>query len=24
VWHFDGHTIHDFKGSYEEYEGAKA
>ena len=24
VWHFDGHTIHDFKGSYEEYEGATA
>jgi ATPase subunit of ABC transporter with duplicated ATPase domains len=24
VWHFDGHTIHDFKGTYEEYEGATA
>jgi ATPase subunit of ABC transporter with duplicated ATPase domains len=24
VWHFDGHTIHDFKGSYEEYQGATA
>jgi len=19
VWHFDGKTIHDFKGTYEEY-----
>ena len=24
VWHFDGHTIGDFKGTYEEYEGATA
>ena len=22
VWHFDGRTIHDFKGAYEEYEAA--
>ena len=22
VWHFDGRTIHDFKGAYEEYESA--
>jgi ATPase subunit of ABC transporter with duplicated ATPase domains len=22
VWHFDGHTIEDFKGTYEEYEAA--
>jgi ATPase subunit of ABC transporter with duplicated ATPase domains len=24
VWHFDGHTIHDFKGTYEEYEAKTA
>src|SRR5688572_21699761 len=24
VWHFDGHTIEDFKGTYEEYEAAMA
>ena len=24
VWHFDGHRINDFKGSYEEYEPATA
>ncbi|HEY6362320.1 MAG TPA: ATP-binding cassette domain-containing protein [Vicinamibacterales bacterium] len=24
VWHFDGHTINDFKGSYEEYTAATA
>jgi ATPase subunit of ABC transporter with duplicated ATPase domains len=24
VWHFDGQTIHDFKGSFEEYETATA
>jgi ATPase subunit of ABC transporter with duplicated ATPase domains len=23
VWHFDGETIHDFKGTYEEYESAQ-
>jgi ATPase subunit of ABC transporter with duplicated ATPase domains len=23
VWHFDGTTIHDFKGTYEEYEAAQ-
>jgi ATPase subunit of ABC transporter with duplicated ATPase domains len=23
VWHFDGKTIHDFKGTYEEYEAAQ-
>jgi ATPase subunit of ABC transporter with duplicated ATPase domains len=23
VWHFDGGTIHDFKGTYEEYEAAQ-
>ena len=23
VWHFDGRTIHDFKGTYEEYEAAQ-
>ena len=23
VWHFDGQTIHDFKGTYEEYESAQ-
>ena len=24
VWHFDGHTVEDFKGTYEEYEAALA
>ena len=24
VWHFDGHTVQDFKGTYEEYEAATA
>ncbi|HZD95094.1 MAG TPA: ATP-binding cassette domain-containing protein [Candidatus Sulfotelmatobacter sp.] len=23
IWHFDGHTIEDFKGSYEEYQAAQ-
>jgi ATPase subunit of ABC transporter with duplicated ATPase domains len=22
VWHFDGHTVHDFKGTFEEFEAA--
>ena len=24
VWHFDGHTVQDFKGTYEEFEAALA
>jgi len=22
VWHFDGHAVHDFKGTYEEFEAS--